>query len=89
MGEKWRTRWQHWIGTLCVVLLDGREVDRMDGNTVAALAGSWIGTRCGGEVDGMDGNMVAALVGRVELDRDRNYCWIAPMRYWERCCGLF
>ena len=52
MGEKWRTQRQHWIGTLCVVLLDGREVDRMDGNTVAALAGSWIGTRCGGEVDG-------------------------------------
>jgi hypothetical protein len=64
MGTQLRCWWgeRSWIKTRCVGLLDGREVDRMDGNTVAALAGSWIGTRCGGEVDGMDGNMVAALV---------------------------
>ena len=28
-----------WIGTRSVVLLDGREVDGIDGNTVAALTG--------------------------------------------------
>ncbi len=56
------------VGKQCVVLLGGREVDGMDGNTLGALvvgraeldrdtvaAGKW-----------MDGNTVAALVvGRV------------------------
>ena len=36
MGTRWRGE-RGWIRTRCVVLLNGREVDGMDGNTVAKL----------------------------------------------------
>ena len=69
-----------WIGTRCVVLLDGREVDRRDRNMAKLLAKSDEQDRDTVRTGEVDGNTVALLVGRAELDKDT----VRGAAGWER-----